>query len=399
MKKKVLIITSNGFPEGGALANRIFTIAKGLGLHDINSVILINRNTEDKRNIQNPTFSEFEHFNSLYAFRNHTRKNGLLKTMYIKLMFKINTIAYLINNRKVFSTYIVFTNSFIDELLYLLIAKLLKVRIVKDETEIPEVYFWEKGYLTSIRKRIYIRHIYRLYDYITVITDHLADYFVSVNKISLNKVLLIPMMVDLARFETESSAPHNRKYLCYAGSINFRKDGIDKLIEAFSLLKHRIGDIDLVLLGNLVDGFEPGITNESVSLLLKKLRIEDRVILTGNVSKTEVVRYLKSAEILIMPRPQSIQSEHGFPTKLGEYLAAGRPVISTIFGEIEKVLQHGENAYLIPENSSKLLAEAIENILNDKDLQHRLSMNAYMTAERKLNSYENVVNLYNVLKK
>ena len=36
----------------------------------------------------------------------------------------------------------------------------------------------------------------------------------------------------------------------------------------------------------------------------------------------------------------------GFPTKLGEYLLSGVPVVSTSAGEIEKYLTHNENIFL-----------------------------------------------------
>ena len=89
------------------------------------------------------------------------------------------------------------------------------------------------------------------------------------------------------------------------------------------------------------------------------------------VSAAEIPQILKNATVLALDRPDSLQAQCGFPTKLGEYLLTENPVVVTKVGDIPLFLKDGETALLAEERnphefSSKLLwalehpAEAIE---------------------------------------
>ncbi len=69
---------------------------------------------------------------------------------------------------------------------------------------------------------------------------------------------------------------------------------------------------------------------------------------------------------MFLPVNQSLQADYGFSTKLGEYLATGRPVVSTKVGEIEKYLIDRKNAFLCEPNIISV-AEAICCIIEDYD--------------------------------
>ena len=61
--------------------------------------------------------------------------------------------------------------------------------------------------------------------------------------------------------------------------------------------------------------------------LVKELNLEEKVIFTGAVPYTDVPQLLIDAEILALDRPDNKQAKYGFPTKLGEYLMTGNPVV------------------------------------------------------------------------
>lgn len=390
MKSQVLIITSVGFPEGGAVANRIYTIAKGLSLNRIECIVLVNRNTENKYNAINPTFLKNDHFISLYPYKTNTRGHFVLKTLFIKAAFFLTTIKYLFNSRKTIKTYIIVTNSILSETLYFIISRLLGVVLIKDETEIPTIYFWKKSILNTLRKYIYLKLIYKYYDHIIVITDGLKGYFSTIQKISSKKISVIPMMVDIERFSVPYILKINDPYICYTGSINIKKDGVVQLIEAFSLIKDEYKSLRLFLVGGLVKGFESGLSDETLRELIIKKGLQNRVIVTGNVDRSLVVQYLLGAKILLLPRPLSLQASYGFPTKLGEYMVAGKPIVSTVFGEIEKLLEHLTNSYLIKDNQPQTIADALSLLLSNDEISRRIGQNALTTAQTRLDCKINV---------
>ena len=60
--------------------------------------------------------------------------------------------------------------------------------------------------------------------------------------------------------------------------------------------------------------------------LIKKLKLEDNVILTGNVSHKDAVSHLMSSDILWILQNDDVRT----PGKLYEYFGAKKPIIATM---------------------------------------------------------------------
>jgi glycosyltransferase involved in cell wall biosynthesis len=74
---------------------------------------------------------------------------------------------------------------------------------------------------------------------------------------------------------------------------------------------------------------------------------------------------LVNASALALARPNNIQAQGGFPTKLGEYLATGNPVVVTSVGEIPNYLKHLENSYIAQPNNPDDFAEKLTLLFSD----------------------------------
>jgi glycosyltransferase involved in cell wall biosynthesis len=72
---------------------------------------------------------------------------------------------------------------------------------------------------------------------------------------------------------------------------------------------------------------------------------------------------------LALARPNSQQSEGGFPTKLGEYLASGRPVCVTDIGEISDYLVNDKSAFFAEPGSFISFSQAITKALSAADIE------------------------------
>lgn len=62
---------------------------------------------------------------------------------------------------------------------------------------------------------------------------------------------------------------------------------------------------------------------------------------------------------MALARPTSLQSTGGFPTKLGEYLSTGNPVVVTAVGDIPKYLNRDNSFIVEPDNNEKFAEEII----------------------------------------
>ena len=140
--------------------------------------------------------------------------------------------------------------------------------------------------------------------------------------------------------------------ITYAGSYG-HKDGVEYLIDAFCEISKNNTDVLLVLLGG---------TKRAISIVSRYSKspitfsftgpssipsaLKDKVLLNNNTN-IELVSYLpddqywqklSESDILCMTRIDSSFANAGFPWKLGEYLATGKPVIATDVSDVKYYL-------------------------------------------------------------
>lgn len=183
-----------------------------------------------------------------------------------------------------------------------------------------------------------------------VISHALRQYFIE-QGIDKEKVHVSNMFVDTHRFMGLKKVGCN-KYFAYCGVISTYKDGVDILINAFKIFHETHPDYELYIIGR----FETCVVQKELELLTNTLKIADSVVFTGQVSPEKIPQLLSNAQALVLARPDNLQSRYGFPTKLGEYLATGNPVIVTNVGEISAYIEDRVNGILVPPGNVEAFA-------------------------------------------
>ena len=184
-----------------------------------------------------------------------------------------------------------------------------------------------------------------------VISRALEQYFRGKG---IKKVAIANMFVDAERFNGIES-PEDGKYVSYCGTISPFKDGVDCLIKAFALFHKAHPEYSLKIIGR----FESNDAEITLRSLVKELGIQDSVCFTGMVKPEEMPRLLCGASMLVLARPDNEQAKYGFPTKLGEYLATGKPVVVTRVGEIGDYLYDGVNCRMVEPGNPDAFAAAM----------------------------------------
>ncbi len=101
--------------------------------------------------------------------------------------------------------------------------------------------------------------------------------------------------------------------------------GVDILLDAMKRLERQ--DISLVITGK-------GELDESVRAAAAADR---RIIFKGHLPYEEYLRQLASADVLVNPRNMDLpENRNNFPSKIMDYLASGRKIISTKFAGYER---------------------------------------------------------------
>ena len=153
-------------------------------------------------------------------------------------------------------------------------------------------------------------------------------------------------------------APKQPNSLLYVGNSDDRNKGARYLLEAFALLNRR-RDLHLTVVDRPNADLVPKLSEE--------LGIADRVTLTGRVSQEELVRLYNGTQLFVSP---SLYEGFGLPA--AEAMACGTPVVATTAGAYPEVIEDGVSGLLVPPRDAPALADAIERVLDDASLRHRL---------------------------
>lgn len=197
--------------------------------------------------------------------------------------------------------------------------------------EIP--YYAEiKSFVYRIKESLRLSGTKRIKGLI-VLTNALKDYFAEKG---VENIVVSNVIVDKERFNASGQLPQSTyHYIAYCGTVSKHKDGVDDLIKAFKIVNENHPDYYLDIIGGFTSAYQD---EEYLKLLVKELGIEDKIHFTGKVSPEEMPRRLRAADILALARPDNIQAKYGFPTKVGEYLCAGKPIVITKVGELDRLL-------------------------------------------------------------
>lgn len=243
---------------------------------------------------------------------------------------------------------------------YLLNWLLLKKRIIiyQERNEHPlAVSLGRRPYRVSINN--YLKNCRRISG-MFVISTGLKSYFVD-KGVEESKIHIINMTVDPARFVGISKKNQKRKYIAYCGTASNNKDGVDQLIKSFAIVSHRYPNLYLYIIGQIPNKNEK---NNNVQLA-EQLGVSEKVFFTGVIPRQEMPQLLVDATILALDRPDNLQAKHGFPTKLGEYLLTGNPVVVTAVGDIPRFIKNGVSGMLAEPDNSKDFAKKIEWLLEN----------------------------------
>jgi glycosyltransferase involved in cell wall biosynthesis len=100
-------------------------------------------------------------------------------------------------------------------------------------------------------------------------------------------------------------------------------------------------------------------------------RFADRLIVTAGQTPERVVALSRRADVLVHPR-LACRENYSVQSKIAVYLAAGRPIVATDFGDYQRLLG-ATGAGLLTPVSSQPLADAILRVLTDSALARRLA--------------------------
>lgn len=281
--------------------------------------------------------------------------------------------------------------------LFTKISKKLKVKTLMELNEYNDFYInanynFLQAYKAKKANKLFQKVVNKV-DNFAVMTNTLLEYYRKMVNHNANFIHL-PMTVDISRFKNITNKPtYEFPYIGFCGSIDKAKDGVDILIKAFIKIAHKYPDIKLILAG-----FYTYDTPEILKIVTE-CKMENRIKYIGSLDRTKIPNFVCNATVLALSRPESHQAEGGFPTKLGEYLAAEKPVCVTKVGEIPNYLEDNISAYMANPGDIDSFADALDRALSNPQKASKVASAGRKIAETIFNSDIQARELSNFLKK
>lgn len=203
----------------------------------------------------------------------------------------------------------------------------------------------------------------------TVISSALADRVASLG-VPPERILRIPQGSDVAEVvprdrdasRARLNLPLDVPIVGYLGVL--LSGDAELLVRSWRRVQERHPDARLIMIGNPktdLDG--PSVTK------------------TGFVARDELVSYLAACDVLLLPMKNTIASRGRWPSKLNDYMAAGRPVAATAVGD-SSVLFGEDGIGVATPDDPESFATGVTSLLNDAERRRRMGERARSVAER-----------------
>ena len=251
------------------------------------------------------------------------------------------------------------------------------IRIIYDahttlREELMDYRFPMPRFLKKIASDVLDSSIPRWCDHVVTVSDALRQDILE-RGIHPDKVTTVPMGVNTGEFLQESKAEARRKLgfpetpvVLYTGGVA-RFQGIDRLLRAMKLVLERKPEVHLKMVGRKNPYYEE---------MIQRMGLASRVEIVGEKPFPVVRSYLAAADVVVLPRFTCI----GFPLKLLNYMAAGKPIVAQS-GAVGDVLHHLQEGYLVTGDEDEDFARGIMACLENTELSARMGQAARKAAE------------------
>lgn len=247
------------------------------------------------------------------------------------------------------------------------------------------------GKINLVKNRIALRCIHKKMGNILAISSLLDEYY---KKRGCNTVT-VPTIVDpneYALVRNTERPERDKIVIAYAG-VPGKKDYVINAVKALGLLSDEERErIELHFYGPTADYFATsGIDGGAVA------KYKDNVFCHGRIPYDEVKHRIAKADFTVLLRPDKRYANAGFPTKVGESIACGTPVIANITSDLGKYIIDGETGFVCENESPKACADAFRKVLSlSVEQRGALRIGALKCAEEHFYyaSYKDAVNSF-----
>jgi len=236
------------------------------------------------------------------------------------------------------------------------------------------------------------KRVFRHAAAVIALGEPVREVVIAEKAVPADRVTVIYPGIDLGEYDAPGEPASiagvgpEHKVVMYVGSIVHPNQGVPILVEALPRVFSAVPEARCILVGGPA---EVGATYRA-----QLGDYGDRLIVLAGQTPQQVVALTRRADVLVHPR-LACRENYSVQSKIAVYLAAGRPIVATDFGDYQHLLGTTGAGLLTPV-ASQPLAEAVIKVLGDPALAIRLAAatgavaREYFAMDRNIDRYIDV---------
>jgi glycosyltransferase involved in cell wall biosynthesis len=187
------------------------------------------------------------------------------------------------------------------------------------------------------------------------------------------RIGVVPNAVDTDRFTPPLVPPPDTSPLrvIYIGTLA-PWQGLEALLEALALVRSRTL-VELHVVGPIKSAWRAALRRSA-----RRLRVHRLLRISGPMEQIDLLPVLRTAHVCVAPLPGDPRNvlQGCCPIKIVEYMAAGRPILSTRIPPVEEILEHDVTARLVRPDSAVALADGLLWMIENPAEREKLGQRA-----------------------
>lgn len=214
---------------------------------------------------------------------------------------------------------------------------------------------------------------------VTIVISNFEKSLIEREKVPVKRFEILPIGVDVKEFAGADQQMRDRyhlkgkKVILFVGRLTSHK-GVDTLLRAAPQVLKNNSEAMILVVGP--DFGEKAFFQQ----LSQELKIEDKVIFTGPVSREDLLSAYKSADVFCLP-----SRSEAFGIVMIEAFASGVPVVAARNTAMPEIVKDSQTGLLFETESPSDLAEKLTLVLEDRKLGQSLVNNAASEVAEKYN--------------
>ncbi len=206
-------------------------------------------------------------------------------------------------------------------------------------------------------------------DALTVVSEYLET---KARRLMVKEIHRVPNGCDIDELSSIGRIQARKELGLPLGKPILVHVGFTDLAHAFEIVSHKHPQAMLIIVG------EPP---RFISLRIPNSHHNPGIVYTGPIPRNEVRTYLAAADVLVLKQENEATEMARWPIRFGDYLVAGRPIVTGRLGEVGRIMSSGKCGLTAEPGDQADLARCIIHLLENGEAREQFGKNAALVAK------------------